>query len=244
MKNVLQTCPYDTVLIVGDFNTDPGRNNAQTASLTDLLERNSLICSWDLPCADKTTVHHKQCILTRLMIHKCPVLAILWYPVPIHIQLVVWLYWNIPHAPKTMGLFPICINFTLSAPRENEYYCNDNKCVAEKIAWHKVTNYTNYESLMSEMLSVNTVIGELSCLKGIPTTYAKKSPRLNVSIFYLKVTNNMANQNMKRKGLIPEVVFELGCIENYNSYIRKSKKFAYFCIFKKNWWSNCLITLK
>ena len=66
---------------------------------------------------------------------------------------------------KDYGHFPICINFTLSTPRENEYYCNDDKCVSEKIAWHKVTNFTDYQSLMSEMLSVNTVIGELSCLR-------------------------------------------------------------------------------
>ena len=38
--------------------------------------------------------------------------------------------------------------------------------------------------------------------------------------FYLKVTNNMVNQNMKRKGVIPNIVFELESIENYNSYKR------------------------
>ena len=39
-------------------------------------------------------------------------------------------------------------------------------------------------------------------------------------IFYIKVTNIMVNQNMKRKGVIPDIVFELGCIENYNSHNR------------------------
>ena len=37
LDHVLQTCPYDMVLIGGDFNTDLGRNNAQTASLTDFF---------------------------------------------------------------------------------------------------------------------------------------------------------------------------------------------------------------
>ena len=121
------------VLIGGDFNTDPGRNNAQNASLTDFLERNSLICSWDLPCADKNnsasqTVYtykthdsHMSCIdhfmISSSYTYSARSVAVLDYTA----------------CSKDYGHFPICINFTLSAPRENKYYCNDIKCVSEKM---------------------------------------------------------------------------------------------------------------
>ena len=132
---------------------------------TYFLDRNSLICSWDLPCADKNnsasqTVYtykthdsHTSCIdhfmISSAHTYSARSVAVLDYTA----------------CSKDYGHFPICINFTLSTPRENDYYCNDDKCVSEKIAWHKVTNFTDYQSLMSEMLSVNTVIGELSCLR-------------------------------------------------------------------------------
>ena len=93
--------------------------------------------------------------------HK-PCIDHLWYAVPMHIQLVVRLYRTIPHVPNTMDIFPY--ESILIASRENLYYCNNDKCLSVKIAWHKVKDFTDYQSLMNEMLLVNTVIGELSCL--------------------------------------------------------------------------------
>ena len=55
-------------------------------------------------------------------------------------------------------------------------------------------------------------------------------------IFYLKVTNNMVNQNMKWKGVIPDIVIQLGCIEKYNSYnrnIKENPKYLHIFVFSK-----------
>ena len=50
-------------------------------------------------------------------------------------------------------------------------------------------------------------------------------------IFNLKVTNNMVNQNMKRKGVIPDIVYELGCIKIATLIIEMYKKIQHICIF-------------
>ena len=90
----------------------------------------------------KPTLHHQQCILARLVILTCPVLIISWYRVSIHTQLVVWLYWTIPNAPNIMDIFPY-VSILRWVHRERMSTIAMIINVSEKIAWHKVINFTD-----------------------------------------------------------------------------------------------------
>ena len=63
--------------------------------------------------------------------------------------------------------------------------------------------------------------------------YTRKNSQCPMSpIFYFKGINSIANQNMKRKGVIPDMVFKLGSIENhYHPFDGNDKKIQNICIF-------------
>ena len=52
LEGLLHSTAYTDVVICGDFNTDFSRNNLQTNTLVEFLDRNDLRVGWDADCAE------------------------------------------------------------------------------------------------------------------------------------------------------------------------------------------------
>ena len=153
MEKCMHEHTYDYLIIGGDFNTDLRRNNAHAHVFEGFIERNALICGWDLVCAGTnnpsdivtftTPNGHTSCI--DHFIFTC------------NMQCYINNVYPIKHASytKDSGHYPIIVELPGMSELIDCLISDDNVNPAHtnKIAWHKVTDYVEYSCLVSDILS-------------------------------------------------------------------------------------------
>ena len=180
---------YDKAIVCGDFNTDLRRNNPQSRSLQDFMQRNSLtsVLNGMLTNTDESCVtfisnngfssHIDHFLLSVDCLSSVKSVDILDYA----------------SYSKEKGHFPICLEFcigqvdSLSNPNEQLYITN---CKSPRIAWHRVHSFTSYRETVNTLLHQLCFIDGLSCLS-CKDCYCRENEHLEEIDFLCKTLTDI-----------------------------------------------------
>ena len=164
--DAIETClheqNYNSVVIGGDMNTDFSRNNAQSQCLEHFLHRNSMQCTWRLPCAEsnmsngtdvytfKTADGHTSCI-DRYIIPCKDISAVG------HVSVLDYIA-----TCCDWGHCPILMEMKLGMKTQQNTTARQGGGV--RFAWHRISGYDEYKKVITDVLSNTPEICNISTI--------------------------------------------------------------------------------